>query len=48
MKKSTVVPRRVAVRREQQNLKRKRNTRVLDPAVKAALWFTPKKADRDA
>ena len=47
MSKSTVVPRSVAVRREQQNLKRKRNTRVLDPAAKAAVWFTPKKADRD-
>jgi hypothetical protein len=48
VRQSAVVSRRVAVRREQQNLKRKRNTRVLDPAAKAAVWFTPKKADRDA
>ena len=48
MRRSAVVSRRVVVKREQQNLKRRRNRRVLDPSVKAALWFTPRKADRNA
>jgi len=48
VRQSAVVSRRVAAKRERQNLKRRKNLKVLAPEAKAAVWFTPKKTDRDA